>query len=50
MEVEAAEVFERIYADRVWGEGSGEGSRVIQTLGYVRFIERFLTRNHISAA
>ena len=41
------EQFEEIYADNIWGCGSGEGSLPKYTRNYVAFLERFLRDNRI---
>jgi SAM-dependent methyltransferase len=39
--------FEAIYANNTWGQGSGEGSYAVHTLGYVAFLQRFLAKHSI---
>lgn len=41
------ERFERIYANNEWRHGSGSGSRVKHTRGYVRMLQRFLREHAI---
>ena len=40
-------IFQQIYADNVWGRGSGEGSRPAHARGYVEFLQRFLRERRI---
>lgn len=43
------EIFEGIYAKNRWKHGSGEGSLIIHTKGYVAFLEQFLKERHIQS-
>lgn len=42
-------VFETIYAQNVWGHGSGEGSLAIHVRPYVKFLEKFLARRCVAS-
>lgn len=41
--------FERVYATREWGKGSGEGSKPKHTRGYVQFLQQFLKEHQIKS-
>jgi SAM-dependent methyltransferase len=40
-------IFKRVYERRVWGEGSGSGSRLETTRGYRAFLEQFIVEHNI---
>ncbi|GJM08237.1 MAG: hypothetical protein DHS20C11_05130 [Lysobacteraceae bacterium] len=40
-------IFEEIYARNVWGYGSGAGSLAINNVGYIAFLQNFLSRHGI---
>lgn len=44
-----ADIFNRIYADNVWGCGSGEGSAEELTRDYRKFLHNFLRANRIAS-
>jgi len=46
-EFRVREVFSEIYRTNTWTYGSGEGSLPIHTRGYVRYLQRFLSRNRV---
>jgi SAM-dependent methyltransferase len=39
--------FERIYSENIWRHGSGEGSLLQHTKGYIAFLERFVREKKI---
>jgi len=43
------ERFETIYAQNIWGSGSGEGSLPTRTKGYARFLQHFIRDNRITS-
>jgi SAM-dependent methyltransferase len=43
------ERFEDIYAQNIWGSGSGEGSLPTHTKGYARFLQHFIRDNRITS-
>jgi len=43
------EKFEQIYRNDEWGQGSGEGSVPVYTLGYISFLQTFLRQNNIQS-
>jgi SAM-dependent methyltransferase len=42
-------VFKTIYAQNIWGHGSGEGSLAVHVRPYVKFLEKFLARHRIAS-
>jgi len=49
MQLSVQERFENIYAQNLWGSGSGEGSLPISTKGYARFLQIFLRINRVAS-
>lgn len=49
MATSVQKTFSEIYADGVWGKGSGPGSSGSDTIGYRRFLQEFLLWNHIES-
>src|SRR5262245_16863715 len=41
--------FEQIYETNKWMHGSGEGSLLVHTKGYVAFLQRFLRENGVTS-
>jgi SAM-dependent methyltransferase len=46
---DAAAAFSKIYAENVWGKGSGIGSEPAQTVEYVRMLQAFLAEHRIQS-